>query len=323
VDNRLGQYADLAAYLGGRGVPSIDEALTEILLRSVREPYRELVNAEMFVRLAAARATESGQSIDPALLDEVEQKSVALLREVKAATAGTGDAGAIAADIRRKLEFALALPALEPAALPAKYGAAVTYLQARWGETPAPWAPLFGWLFTHELGKMARESDFAGQSRSWLDEWLLAKILGGALLKSGLDAGAAQRAVTLIKFLTTWQRGFAAPATMPIPEATPEPAPTKGRAYQVLESWLRDGDVQQFVQINRFQNVLWFNRESFDELLWWALLAAVVQISTAPDLPAAEARARIADAYDVVRTLLHAEEESGYQVENLLEAARE
>ena len=76
-------------------------------------------------------------------------------------------------------------------------------------------------------------------------------------------------------------------------------------------------------RVGERRGVLWFNRESFDELLWWALLTAVVQISTAPDRSATEARRQVADAYDVVRTLLHAEEESGYQVENLLAAARE
>ncbi len=47
-DNEWHQYAHLTAYLNGRGVPSIDEALKETLLRPVHYPFKELVNADMF-----------------------------------------------------------------------------------------------------------------------------------------------------------------------------------------------------------------------------------------------------------------------------------
>ncbi len=59
-DNEWHQYAHLAAYLGGRGVPSIDEALWEIFLQPVHQPFKELVNAEMFRRIMAARGGRGG-----------------------------------------------------------------------------------------------------------------------------------------------------------------------------------------------------------------------------------------------------------------------
>jgi hypothetical protein len=43
-DNEWRQYANLAAYLNGHGVPSIDEAMKEIFLQPIHEAYRELVN---------------------------------------------------------------------------------------------------------------------------------------------------------------------------------------------------------------------------------------------------------------------------------------
>jgi len=44
------------------------------------------------------------------------------------------------------------------------------------------------------------------------------------------------------------------------------PASEPNRAYQVLQSLLRDNEVQRFLQVNRYQDVLWFNGEAFEEL---------------------------------------------------------
>ncbi|MGD9145696.1 MAG: alpha-amylase family glycosyl hydrolase, partial [Anaerolineae bacterium] len=47
-DNEWHQYAHLADYLGGRGVPSIEEALREVFLQPVHYPFKELVNGGHF-----------------------------------------------------------------------------------------------------------------------------------------------------------------------------------------------------------------------------------------------------------------------------------
>ncbi|MFQ5595411.1 MAG: alpha-amylase family glycosyl hydrolase, partial [Anaerolineae bacterium] len=78
-DNEWHQYAHLAAYLGGRGVPSIEEALREVFLQPIHEPFKELVNAGLFRQLMDARVTEPDEEPDTELLDEVEQKTLHLL----------------------------------------------------------------------------------------------------------------------------------------------------------------------------------------------------------------------------------------------------
>jgi glycosidase len=66
-DNAWGEYRTLAGYLGGRGVPSIEEALRELMLQPIHRPLRELISAELFRRLLAVRVL-------PALIrdDEVD-----------------------------------------------------------------------------------------------------------------------------------------------------------------------------------------------------------------------------------------------------------
>ncbi len=284
-DNEWHQYAHLASYLSGRGVPSIQEALREVLLQPVHVSFKELVNAQTFHRLMDAWVTEPEARPDQALLDEVEHKALDLLRVIKGFTQGAGDEQALAHEIRHELE---------------------TILRAPISNLRSP--VLLGWLFTHPLGKVVGDPHFAGRSRSWLDEWLLGKVIAGTLQDLGLDEQAARWRVLLIKLLITHQRWFELLAEGENP------------AYQVLGSWLSDDEVHQFLQVNRYQDVLWFNKESFDELLWWMQLIAEVQIRADPDWSADEAARALARVHEIIKRLQQAEEESEYQVEKLLAA---
>ena len=189
------------------------------------------------------------------------------------------------------------------------------------GHNPVRWGALLGWLLVHRLGAVLDPEGAAGRTRSWLDEWLLGRVIARPLDDLGLDAGAVERALTLIRWLTTHQDWFAGLAAGSGEEAAAAAGPV-GPAYRLLEALLGDGDVQRFLQVNRYQEVLWFNRESFDELRWWLLLAAVVEALAAAGRPATEVAAQIAARYAVLEQLREAEERSGYQVERLLEESR-
>ena len=313
-DNEWRQYTQLTAYLDGRGVPSIEDALREIFLRPVHHPFRELVNAAMFRRLMDARTTDPGGQVDAGLIDEVEQKTTRLLREVRQFAGGSGDPAGVAVEIRRRLEAVLRLPVLgERFALPGSDETvrAVEVVQAGLQDDPLAWSTLYGWLFTHALGKIVAEEDFEGISRSWSDEWLLGKIIAVSLQELGQDEGAAWQAIATIKILISHQRWFETDAA------------EEGRAYRVLESWLKDSDVQHFLQLNRYRGVLWLNKESFEHLLWWMLVMAVVAVSTEPLRPQVDVAREIDALYQIVRRLQRAGERSGYQLEALLEIAKE
>ncbi len=324
-DNEWHHYAQLTSYLNGRGVPDIEETLREVLLQPIHQPFRELVNARLFRQLIDARVIEPDGRLDAGLMDEIEGKTVHLIRAAKRLAAGGGDEIAIAREIRHRLESVLQLPVLAsrfPLPRSRKYKQAVEYLQAgppampEAGLNAAPtiWGPLLGWLFTHMLGKAVAETDFEQISRSWSDEWLLGKIIADVLRDLGLDEGAINWAATTIRILISHQLWFEIPA------------PRQKRAHQVLESWLKDDEVQRFLQVNRYPptpigGVLWFNKEAFEQLLWWMLSVAAVVISADPLRPPAEVAQGIVACYDVVRALRRAEEESEYQLEKLLEAS--
>jgi glycosidase len=306
-DSEWRQYAQLTAYLNGRGVPNIEEALREIFLQPIHYPFRELVNADMFRRLADARVAESDGQPDVDILNEVEHKTIHLLQEIKQLTGGSGDQVVIAQDIRQKLETILCSETRF------FYKQSDKDLVSRLHDDPTAWPMLLGWLFTHALGQIVDEANCGPISRSWIDEWMLGKIIAGTLQDMGLDEGAAWWAVTTIKILANHQRWFEIPVSEPGKDGT---------AYRVLESWMEDDEVQQFLRVNRYQDILWFNGETFEQLLWGMSLVAEITVRADPLRSADEIAQAIAAYRGAVNKLQQAKEKSEYRVERLLGAAR-
>jgi hypothetical protein len=96
-------------------------------------------------------------------------------------------------------------------------------------------------------------------------------------------------------------------------------ASKKKKVARVLENWLRDPEVQQFLGINRYQGILWFHKEGFEEFLWWMLAVAAVAISARRDGNEDGVAEEIVACYDIIKKLQKSVDASEYQVEKLLE----
>jgi hypothetical protein len=332
-DNEWGQYAYLNDYLNGRGVPSIEEALYEVFLQPIHAAFRELVNAGHLGWLIDHRVRERGGRLDREMVAEAERRMLVLLQEAeRIAENGGRDLERMAGEVGHELQAIMGLAALEARLSDwPEAQQALARVQAHLEDVPAPsaltapgatrshvtsspvtsprvgrWATLLGWAFIHPLGRVVDDGGFVERSRSWMDEWLLGKLVAGAFQEMGLDEGAAWWAVGTVKILIghqLWHQGG-------------------GLAHQVLSTWLRDGEVQQFLQVNRYRGELWFNHEAFGELLDWMLTVAVVQVGAQVELDLAETARRIGASYRAIETLRQAEEASEYRVSGLVEAVR-
>jgi hypothetical protein len=325
VDNEWHQFAQLTEYLNGRGVPNIEEALKEIFLQPVHYPFRELVNAGTFrwiIENRVAAPSFDSQSYQN-VLDETEGKSLRLLQEIKQFIQGRGDEAALAAGVRRKLEVILHHPTLAPRFPKLKspeYTEALEFLASKNEDDLLLWGTLLGWLFTQDLGAIAdgaSPGDPAEVSRSWIDEWLFGKIMVGTFQDLGADEAGAWRAVALIKILVMH-------AVFVLPEAAKEKSEveTVGLAYRLLDTWLRDSEFQRFIGVNRHQDVLWFNKESFENILWWMYTTYVIGICADPALNPDKAVQGVIERYRLIKRIRQAEEISGFQIEKLIQSAK-
>jgi hypothetical protein len=147
-------------------------------------------------------------------------------------------------------------------------------------------------------------------SRSWIDEWLLGRIFARSLQELGTSKTEALNSIVMIKILIRQQQWFESIH------------PKNQSAYTLLRSLLQDEDVRHFLQVNRYQNVLWFNKEAFEQLLGWLVTIAVINLQSDPDLDQSQIDDRIAEQYRIIQQLDKAQSKSDYQVEKLLEAAK-
>jgi glycosidase len=308
-DNPWRHYAQIANVLNGHGVPNIEEALREMLLQPLQDAFKGLVNVDTFRRLMEARITPPQAKVDQKLMEEIEKKMTHLLQEAKRLSGGREDEMTIVQEIRRKLEAILYLPIMTsryPRLQPKGIKAAAEYIHKKLNDSIYTRGTLFGWLFVHALGKVVNQRDFAGQSHTWVDEWRLGKTTLGVLRDLGLEETAAWRSLTVIKWLTSHQSWF-----------EKKPSDQK-KAYAILESLLRDSDVQQFLQMNRYNDIWWYNKEAFEEMLWWLMMVAALTIGSDSLRSVNAVVEELQRCYAIIQTWQKAGEKSEYQAEKLL-----
>lgn len=308
-ENAAGWYGRLASNLNGHGVPNVDAALRELALQPVLAPFRELVNAGMFRWLLENRVRDPDAALNLAALDEAEQKMLTLLRAIKAFTGSTLDEMPSGRAARAELDALLQLELLAERYAPPrsrKFKTAIEYLAIDPADLSL-WGTLFGWWAVHALGRAVTETEPGLQSRAWIDEWLLGRCIRDVLRDLGLDEGAAERALAAIKLLTTLN-GL---------------EPQGKRVAPQLEAWSRDAEVQQFIGANRYNEILWFNKEAFEEFLRWMMRITVVQLTADPLATADEVAKQMLAAFDFIAQVQRLENDSEFQLDKLMAAARQ
>lgn len=330
-DDAEQHYRQLAEYLAGRGVYSIERALTEIVMRPIHPPFRKLVNGQFFNNLIDARLTKPDARLKKKVIKQVETDFSELLDEVKNMFGFETKNRTLISEITRKLDAVLRLPILSdryPLKKSKPYQSALKLIDRKLDSQPANWGTVFSWLFVHNLGKLERpKNGYAEISRGWFDEWLLSRIVEEAL--HALTGSHEQHErLDLIRILVSYQNWF--DQIPPAPSAkvekggkkAPTPKQTKIRsaAYRLMSQLLKDPDVQKYLNVNRFQEVLWFKDETFDELVEWLFVLAVIDVTSKANVTRSKAPTLILERYEVIRQLQEAKAKSDHQVEKLLAA---
>ena len=312
-DNVWQHYANLEAYLGGRGVPSIDEALKETFLKPIHQAFKKLANKEMFERLYSARLLKADTTIDTKLTAEVSQSMQELLSEIRQFNAGKGEIAQLKQQFEEELIILLQLPVLDKKLKCPRDKQAQVILKSLSDFFTAEahhWQTWYAWLLVHQLGAAVDPAQAAEQSRAGLDDWLLGKILEQNFYDLELKPETVRKIVPLIKILTihqNWWKDGKVPVSSP---------------YQIMQKLLQDAEVQSYLQVNRYREVLWFNKESFDWLCDWLLNLAILEAVRVGKGNNKEICQQIKMHADLIENFRKAELKSGYQLEKLLESLK-
>jgi glycosidase len=319
-DDEWQSYRHLHDYLNGLGVPNIGEALRELLLQPVLNPFREIANPGYFNYLFESRLSEDSTGLPPNLLNEAGEKMSNLLKGIQYLTGYNEQTEIITSEVRQRLETILSIEILEqrfPVPGSRAYPSALKYIQSGLAEKPGRWYTLFAWVFIHNLGKTAGVVDHENQGLTWIEEWQLGRVVVEALRALGMDEGEAWRAMDVIRLLTGQQSWYTRSGNQALDV--------------ILEEWLSDSTVRRFLGINRFKDILWFNQESLEEFVWWMTLVNMLEVSAAPrkaaQTPAASAGStrfveQVLGSYEIAQQILRAEKNSGFQVNKLIKAVK-
>ena len=311
-DDEFSSYRRLYEYMGGSGVPNVQQALVELLLQSVLNPFQQIANQGYFQYLLDARCMEDTQRVDADLLSEAENKYAAFIDGIADLTGLELDKEVLLKRLSTTLDVLLSWPLIGQTHYPLPFGktyqAALGALKKGLGESPERWLVLFAFLFVRDIGKAGDERNHAEQSLSSFREWRLSSPLQNCYQAFGIPPERAADMVNVIQLLLREQGWL---------ERRKETG-----LYQCMEDWLSTEEIQRFLGVNRHKSVLWYNKELFEEFVWWMTASSVLSAVAQPDFTATHFVELVLSLDADVDALLAAQKKAKYQVALLLEALK-
>ena len=286
IDNEAGDHKILTKFLHGCGVPDMREAMTEMKMAPVLKPFREIMNPDVLQKIKSY----GNKNL-------FEQKIFNLLSAIKNFACVKGDELVIANYLNELLKIitidlnkliSYPMKTLKPAA---------TYMKSKGLKDDHN--ILLIWLITHALAKIKSDYQYEKKSSLWLDEWLFGKVIKQTFISLGDNDFLAQRHVLLVKILTASQYFF-------------EEAEKIGEKIRNL---LTDEDVKNYIGLNLYDGVIWFNKEYFENLIYWLFTISVLKaIRNNKSITS-----RILNRFRLIKKISKLANASGYRFEDLLE----
>ncbi|MDQ6794724.1 MAG: alpha-amylase family glycosyl hydrolase, partial [Chloroflexota bacterium] len=180
IHDPAGVWRRLAGHLGGRGVPSLEDALRELELEPVHAAVRRLAVSAGWQDLVRTGSPSSSDQPGAAL--------TALAAAVRDATGTAGDPSAVAAVVHARLSRIAKLSS-NGASGGAGSRPAGDPLRVVRSALDDPWhrAILAGWAVFEALGRLAPAAMTGPTSRAWFDELRFEPVVATALGGAGLN----------------------------------------------------------------------------------------------------------------------------------------
>ncbi|MHA1804489.1 MAG: alpha-amylase family glycosyl hydrolase [Promethearchaeota archaeon] len=297
-DNEFFHYAKLHEFLGGRGVPNIQEALQQIIYQPLHNALSELLNKNMYEKILNMRM------IDSNALEEIAAKLHSFFQLVKKYTnRHVIDDSIIVEEILTKIKIIKSMELLiSEISIPQDLKRFLIDLPP---QDEFENAILLTWNFIHLIGKLNSKENHERESIYWIEEWRLTEVMRNILEKFKFqNTNEIENAIALIKIMILYQKWF---FNIDINDKKSE---------HLLIQIFGDNLIKSFLKVNQFQGKLWFNAEAFDSLIKWLSLLAIINSFVKKDSYSHE---RLKDFLITMRSWKSAALKSEYQVKNVID----
>ena len=311
-DDNTHTYRQLYEWLQGSGIPSLQEAMQELVMQPVSMAVKQILNPGYFLYLDSICSRTSGTSLPEHLLPEAQEKVAALLDGIQTVTGQAENRNRIITSTLSELETLLDpdLAALQKlAAGSATLKKFIELTLSSLDLYSLPFITVWSFTFLHQLGKTFGSEGWEERTRSWLDEWRLTRVLDELYQQLGMDTGSSQRKLGLLRIIVSQQSW-----NLGIDDKT---------AGNLLQVWLEDEQVQRFIQVNRHNDILWFNQESFEELVWWMKVTAWLEVNTDAATSRTQKVEQLLAVEEVTGQMLAAMRKSEFRLAKLVELLNE
>jgi hypothetical protein len=299
-------WGELAASLAGRGVRSVDDALGQHCMAEVLVPFRRLLSVEILEQLASDDRREKAAA---KFLEIARSEVEALLHGVFSTMTEetTARATRVEGRILTELEALFELGSVSrKMAMEGEGGGGWIESFGESLDDSVAWATMLTWVVARHLEELRCRPDRAEGAGKHYENLHLRSTLVDTVMAFGRGGDAGQRAaetVALMIDLIAWS--------------------SQRKGLEGIGPALADAfgsDVgRRFLRVNRHADVLWFNREAFEELLRWLTLAWVVDGIVEDSESAFRSIAATASVWKVLCT---AAEASDFRLVEFLETLR-
>ncbi|MBP6068823.1 MAG: alpha-amylase [Anaerolineaceae bacterium] len=297
------EYEELNAHLHGRGVSNLDVARREIVLGPVLQPLGQVINPTNLNNLIElAQDTENPASLESLLrvnLDLMRQAGYAMQRQ---GLASGGDMEAAGKQIEKCLRQILDLENLDKKLGLSGKKIAPKLSKALQEIDPRAKFVLLIWNFLSNLAGPANEPENTQTARRFVDEEPTSRLVTETLKGLGFGDYEAYKACQAIKWMlinTNWltEKDLA--------------------ARDLLEKWLQDEQFKEYLELNEYNQVFWFNKEKFETMLWYMHIAAILRYASDPSISSVEQVEAILRAEPIFDALQKAFAQSEFRLDQL------
>ena len=299
-------YHSLYDFIGNQGVPDVDKALHELVLRPIQEPYRAIINSGYLGYLTGKYP--DNQKIDSLDENEIVSKIGNLLQAVNRYTASNAEIIPLRDDISGLFITSLTFKrGVSDISTPGsrKVRELVDYLLKPLEKKTSTRYTLLTWAICNLLGKLSQKDEYKDYSNAWLDEFQLAKPLSDVLKDSGCEEEEVNEQVLLLRLGITQQDWYDQSRKQPI--------------EVLVKTWLTNPEIQSFLRVNRYQGVIWYNREAFDVFTWWMSLIPIVRELSKPASGRTSSIEMMLNLFEIISSLKKLEGKSEYKFEKLID----
>ena len=296
-------YEQLYERLNGRGVADLDRAMDSLIHEQILDPLNKALSFANLMELTeASPESQSRQALIERNLGWLDQ----------ADTAARSVVGYPSQDraLARKtwVKQLNVLTSLEKSIQ--KLGLAATKTGSDLSQTllaevekdPRKRFLLLVWNFLGNIAGSANEPGVDEINRQIADRGPISELITARLKEFGFSDYEAYRNSQAVRWLLD-----------EVPDITEDSSPS-----EFLDTLLADPLINDYLEINSYNEVRWFNKEKFTDLLWFQRAARFVRLATA-DLDSDEVFEAILSQERLLKAIETAMESSAYQLDKLIE----